>query len=406
MKRAASRWLASVLVCSAGAGAGEALPPGAIARFGRAPLHHGTLMGPLAFSPDGRVLASSGYRCRPNDIALWDMATGRLLHSLGGGDRRMYAMAFFPDGKTLFAASMDGKGCYWDVATGKPTTLYKIPSHLRTSSISALMWLAISPDGRTVAAQSYSQVEVFDAVTGRQLCTIKEHHLGALSPDGKLLAATGISGSTAGARLFDPATGKLVRQMDTSGQRCARATFSPDGALLAASCTEGKDIRTVVLWETKTGKVARKLPVADGALYYRELAFHPGGGLLAGASWMAGIHVWDVKAGKLVRNLTVPGERLMAVAFSPDGSLLAAGGNSLPTGGRETAQVHLWDTDTWRERAISAAYRGPLLAAAASADGRRVLTGNQDGTAVLWDGRTGKQLLRLPDHVQGASAVA
>jgi len=395
--------LVAVSVCAGGAAgrgeqgqgaAVEALPTHAVARFGRAPLHYGRWVGGVAFSPDSRQLATHAFRCRLNDVAVWDVATGRLVHALGGAEARLIDMTFLPGGRKLVTLDVQRAVQIWDLADGKPSPWPPDGAKARSSISSRL---AVAPDGRSIAVAGGSAVEVYDVATGRLRYSLKGDRDCAFSPDGRHVAGMSTSSSTGGARLYDAATGKLVRRMVSGdGGRFVTPTFSADGKLLAGGCTGGADRGTTVIWQASTGEVVGKL-AGIGYPFDKWLSFDPAGALLATATRTGGVRIWDVATGAAVRSLPVEGELFRSVAFSPNGKLLAAAGH--------LGQVHLWQTTTWK-RIAGQAYRGPILSASASANGRRVLTAGQDGAAKLWDGRTGKLLLRLPAGSDGAAAVA
>lgn len=387
----AAAWLAALLLYLSGAAAAaglatDKLPAHALARFGWLRLHHGSWVRHVAFSPDGALLAScGGQSSEAGEIALWDVATGRLVRSLSAPGRQLAVLAFFPDGKTIAAAGTDRAMHFWDVASGKLQ---------RRTGLPRANWLAVSPDGKRLATSDGTNVHVLDAAGGKVLQTITKQTHCAFSPDGRWLATTTTRDSKVSPQLWDVATGKPGRRMASSNQRFTAPVFSADGARLAAGCMYGTDRGSVVVWDTKTGRVARRL--AGQGYYVSYLAFSPAGGLLAATSRVGSVRVWDVATGKTARELPVVGGRIYAVAFSPDGTRLAAGGY--------TGQLRLWDTGTWLERYGEAGHRGAVTHVAASDDATRVVTGGLDGTSRLWDGRSGKHLCRLA--VGAASAVA
>ena len=96
---------------------GDPLPPGAVPRLGGARWRHGGQVYGLAYSSDGKLLASGGY---DGSVCLWEANSGKLVRELAPLKFGLYALAFSPDGKTLVATSQGGEGAHtWEVATGK-----------------------------------------------------------------------------------------------------------------------------------------------------------------------------------------------------------------------------------------------------------------------------------------------
>jgi WD40 repeat protein len=139
----------------------------------------------VAYSPDGRIIASCGD---DKTIKLLNAANGRLLHTLTGHEAYVWAIAFSPDGRWL--ASSGGPGDetvrIWDVISGQMLRVFE------SGQTNIISHVAVSPDGRLVAAGSFNMVKVWEAATGREVCVLEEAHNDvAFSPDGLLLATGG-----------------------------------------------------------------------------------------------------------------------------------------------------------------------------------------------------------------------
>ena len=275
----------------------------------------------LAFSPDGRVLASASVLA--DEIKLWDIASGTELRTIDAGQQPwLHSLAFSPDG--LLASSDQFTIRLWNVTTGTEVRRIRTPTYA----------MALSPDGRIFASGSSddSAIRLWSPATGAELGTYarQENTISSLafSPDGRLLAS-GHTDNTI--HLWETATGAELRTLSRGvpGKEAVESlAFSPDGRMFASASTD----KTIKLWDAATGTELRTLEGHKG--YVHSVAFSPDGRMLASASQDETIKLWNPVTGNELG--TYAGQE--SVAFSPNGRLLASGGKQIKvwkiTGGR------------------------------------------------------------------------
>jgi Tol biopolymer transport system component len=283
--------------------------------------HRGAVFG-VAFSPDGRMLATAGD---DGTVRLWDPAAGKQRRTLDGHDDAVFGVAFSPDGRMLATAGgYDQKVRLWDPAAGKQRRT--LDGH-----DDAVSGVAFSPDGQLLATAGLDRtVQLWDAASGEHRRTLTGHGAGiggvAFSPDGRLLASAGDDGTV---RLWDPASGDQRRTLTGHSAGIGGVAFSPDGQLLATAGDDGK----VRLWDPAAGKSQRTLTGHNGVV--RGVAFSPDGRLLATAGDDGTVRLWDPASGDQRHVLASHHKSVYGVAFSPDGRMLATAGHD--------GKVRLWE---------------------------------------------------------------
>jgi RNA polymerase sigma factor (sigma-70 family) len=204
----------------------------------------------VAFAPDGVLVASGSWPDRT--VRLWDSVEGRLQRTIDlprgehGHNYGDLPLAFTPDGRTLATGSGDRtflKTFLWDVSSGR----------LLHTLDAAAPSMAFSPDGTVLALACGQSVRLWDPNTGREVEALKGDpeagHVLAFSPDGRTLAA----GSGPAVHLWDPASGRVHGRIEGNGGVVSALALSPDGRFLAV----GSEDTTVMVWDLMERKRGR-----------------------------------------------------------------------------------------------------------------------------------------------------
>lgn len=406
----------------------------------------------VVVAPDGGAMATLGYR--DDSLAIWDLATGKLRHhvndvtlepacvrfspdgktvAVGGGGpeivlidavkgavrRRLswppntvpaiwYTTAtspphvnrltFSPDGKALAAVNADGITIQWNIATGE-----RLPASADPGG--AICGLQFLGQGDRLLALS-TGIDVYDWRTGKRVTQVAQPRLGrsaSVSRDGALIAAPNKDGAI---ELIDALTGQLRRSLTCAGGTPVHTIFTPDGMTLLCYDRTG----TLYGWHTATGKLLGKWSGFNESAYPPVIS--PDGGIL-GALVPGGngleLALWHVATGQVLQRLTLPplhlegGVFVTAMAFSPDGSVIAAGGQRVrPQGGR----LIFWNVSSGKEIRTVDCHQDRVTCLAFAPDGRTLATGGADKMIHLWEVATGAKRHTFIGHQGELGALA
>ena len=390
----------------------------------------------ITYSPDNRLVAISGTK---RTITVWDTETGELKATLQAAKDGISGFAFNPDGRIAASRDfLDKSVRLWDTNTWQvKATLRGRKRDLETKIKSGFSFeeefgpVAFSPDGRTVLAEREDDIVAIALVADGTEQSALHHdtrdsaakdivkalffggsrHFLALqtgySPDGRFIFT--INGDKQ-AKIWDAASGQLKHNI-TNNERIYRASFTVDSVSLLTVeqqggmklwdvetgqlkgqiapknfvedfmksfelSSDGKNIATLYLgdtrlWDAKTAELRFKLPKSETT----DAVFSPDGRWLATASRdkTSSGYIWNVETGQLKLSLAATGHKSASVVYSPDGRILATTNDK---------GVHLWDAETGELLASLGEARYPV---AFSGDGRSLVTGARNDTALLWE---------------------
>jgi WD40 repeat protein len=390
----------------------------------------------VAFSPDGKILAAAGM-AGGGPIRLYDPRTGQPVGNLPSKHDYINGLIFSPDGKNLASGGRMLKGplhfaiVLWDIATRTELGSF---GH----DPAAFDW---SRDGRLFAAPNLEgPVRLWEIATGKNLAQFPKTQNGrdgvAFSPDGKLLACA----DSHAIHLWDPLTGQPVRPVEAPVKCVTRVVISSDGRTAASFTQWGK---SVVLWETATGKQSRALKDQD----FYAIAMAPGKsprllvyggsgttihdiasktqqevdhGALAEGLAFVDYHpllfrgAWDGQEAatrKILGLLSGYRGQLSSLAQSADGKVLASAREGRFAEGY-VAAVKVWDVEggrehpAFRDKKISGDTKISGACVALTPDGRILAAHDQSDTVHFWDVATGRILRTSPGRSGRPMALA
>jgi WD40 repeat protein len=320
-------------------------------------------IGAVAFSPDGKQLASVGA----DTVRVWEATTGQEIRAWPAPGAGSGTLTFSPDGKRLLLGR-DGQVKLWDIGTEKEIFSF---SGQRGGYVGGV---AISPDGKQIAAATFRSVKIWDAVTGQELPfpTGQTDPVGSLaySPDGKRLVGSASNGLT----VWDLDRGQVILTLRGHGAGTGvKVAYSSDGKRIISGGTD----QMIKFWDAESGLELLSLrhPGPVGAL-----SLTPDGKRLATTGWGANpVKLWDMDRTQDVHILPAGFWGVRRVVYSPDGKRLAGEDQ-----GGGTA-IWLWDTEKGRDLALLQGHTDRLAGFDFSPDGKYLLSTGRDKVVNLWD---------------------
>lgn len=393
--------------------------------------HAGALRG-VAFSPDGRHVLTGA---EDDDAVLWEVASGAEVRRFEGHRDDVSSVAFSPDGRRALTGSADSTAALWDVATGAELVRFRFSTTITSVAFSpdgrrvltgserqsmeeeveqgAVLWdaesgaelrrfgdvgvtsVAFSPNGRRILTGSYDAAVLWDAETGAELNRFQargQTRFVGFSSDGtRVMTGNPVMGYLV---VRDVETGAVLGSVEEDPGSFTSLVFSADGATALTGSRNG----TVGLWDVESGDQIRRYPGGGGYVY--SLAVSRDGRQVLAGTGADLAQLWELESGAALRRFEGLADGVRSLAFTPDGQRLGVVSGS---------KVHLWDLESGHVSGLSGLAEEEYLVTASS-DGQYLITGRRDDsgvgfnvgaqmrpyhTAVLRDGESGRELLRL-----------
>jgi WD40 repeat protein len=400
---------------------------------------------------------------------VWDVAKGKVLHTLQGHRGRIQSVALSQDGKTALTGSDDKTVIAWDTKTG--TRRYTLGEHANWT-----YQLGCSADGSVLLAGSSLDLSLWDGATGKQIRTLPfQHHVSALalSPDGSQFAVAregdlAIHDAKTGERLplafgnteavlnvvWHPRSQQLFTASQDQhamiwgiGPNARTQSLTAQGGAVSTACWDregqflltGDSGRAATLWKASTLEKVKSFPAGFQAIHGGSLLCEAGQVLVAGDKTAV---VWDCSKGEKLRTLAIPdslltglwnqdGTRVLGVPRDPtlriwdaktgkvdkEMGVYLARANSASwnrDGSRIVATyssfdasiTHIWDAATGKRVRTFEGHAGEVTTACWNPDATQVATGSIDKTIMVWDVATGKPLRTLGGHEERLTSLS
>lgn len=355
------------------------------------------------------------------------IASNRTRAVLRGHIRSHVRTSFSADGKLVLTASADGTACVWDANSGAALGKMEHANSIESASFSHSGQSVVTADGANVAvweARTGGVMTWLDSAgadiacfapnddklliscgdgaaiiwcikSGSESFRLRSHGqtitAAAFSADGRRVVTGYRDGSC---RVWDAAAGAQIAKLNAHADIVTAASFGPDGEKVLTGSKDG----TVRVWHAKTGNEFARFLRHTGAI--NAASFSMDGRRIVTGSEDGTARVWNAANGMEIACVTGHGDSIATASFSPDGRRLVTGSwnvnaDTLATRAPSYTEAIIWDADTGIKITRLAGHDDGVCSVSFSPDGRRIVTGSEDGVARVWDAHSGPERAKL-----------
>lgn len=350
----------------------------------------------INFTPDSKYIISGG-QTDDKTIKIWDISSGKLVKSLTGHSNSVTSICTTPDGKQIISACYDGAIKFWDFETGKNTKTY--PEQFLEDVFS----IGLSSTGKyLVSGNSNKTIRIIDLETDKNIALLPgdkaEMGQAFFSPDGKsainfsrdlTVNENGVSNRNIrhwnwdGSEKIkkDDLFEELEKRVNDSWGDIERVSFSDNYENAVCLYSTG-GVSKIEILNLINGSSTIPFEIKDNSTGTGHIAFSTNRKVLA-----LGEYNYNVKIWRFDNNLTLQStiashkSSLDAIALSPDGSLLATGGEDM----YPLMTVKLWSTETGKKIATFTGHTNSINSVSFSPDGKYIASASSDGNIKIYD---------------------
>ncbi|MHC4645217.1 MAG: WD40 repeat domain-containing protein [Planctomycetota bacterium] len=357
----------------------------------------------MCFGPNGDLLASVGDSRTSRAIRIFSLKTARKVTECPGDFDGSPTIAFSPDGNMVASGGWRGTIRFWNARSGDE--IVKTRSHF--SSVRSVVFVA--GEDFVVTKSTDNTIRLWNAATAAQKDVVRAYYRSAISPDGQILVSPGNNNTV---RVFDLQAGQHLHTFTGHSALVEYLAFTADGITLASLDKNG----LLFVWRATSGDL---ISMIDASADIRAITFSPDGKTLAAgraakkpsqpqeeipAGEDFDIYLWDAATGKELAKLGSAADPVSDLAFSPDGKSLASAHGLLeetqpaPTSVDAGYTVRLWDIKSGDELASLKGHTATVSSVAFNKSGTILASGSMDGTVCLWDVANAKEIATLRGH--------